>query len=1380
MWLIPGKTKVSLEIFKGMGIVDIAICIFQIFLILMLVVSNFPLKVKLAIVVVIVVVTVLLVIRIDDEPNYQFLMHIIKHCFYPKHFIRAKSDLMLLADSLDESQIAAYQAQEKEIHIETKEEKKARLKKEKEEWAADNKKLADKNTTKEESDAIWLKRAKLSAERKQRKKEEKSANTKWSQMTDIIGFTGIKDGYIAYGGEYYGAVVEIPAVEFRFFSQYRRNNTIKNGLGKVLAMASPDYAVNIVKIERPVHYEHYVDNEHKKIEELKRSFENGMLSEEELKSRIAIILDRIDELENYINVQKIIVPFYYLVIFDEDKEQLENHMDSMIDNLVRGEMNPKRLDDKELAIFLKYTNELDFDETEIDKIKPEDYAAWAMPRQLDIRVREAEIDKILAYTMRVTSYPTMVDDAWMAYLMSIPGTKCVVKCKPMDRAKSVRRIDRSLSELRVQYMSTSLESKQIELQSHIDSLSELLVTLQSESETLMEVNFYITVYDIELTNMGLGDKGPLDSYRTPMSNMRKTIRRLFREENMKLASLYFEQLNCFIASQVSAYDPFAKYGRGIPSNSIAAGYPWVYANIADENGIKIGLSDGVPVFLDFFRRDSERVNSNMVIVGKSGSGKSYSTKSILTNLAADDTKIFILDPENEYTELAENLHGKFINVGNALQGRLNPFNIITALDDSEGGQDAEESTSASYATHLQFLEEFFKQILPDCDKDALEYLNIIVDRLYADRDINDTTDLSTLRPEDYPIFDDLYDAILQEFQKTDNEYVRTLLRTLMNYIAKFSTGGRNANIWNGPSTITTDENFTVFNFQSLLANRNGLIANAQMLLVLKYIDNEIIKNREYNSRYNMHRKIIVVIDEAHVFIDTKFPVALDFMFQLAKRIRKYNGMQIVITQNIKDFVGSEEIARKSTAIINACQYSFIFSLSPNDMDDLCKLYEKAGGINEVEQEQIITARRGHAFTVTGPTSRSSFGIEVPKDVVGLFSERNYEGPHFKGEEGEDVWERFISKSRAKHDESKFNSKAEEVEHVEEKIRKSFVSFEMLSEDEYENTREEEEKKKTAKKKKTISFEEIDEDDYIPDIPEDPEEFAKLLAKKKGEQAEESQTPAAVPVSVPAPAAAQSENSKTEEILTKLLEAFSHEAMMSEVRHIVESEMAKRVGNVTGMVSPAVEISPAVAIGPSLTVNTGGSVSKNVTNTSEVSEPVEEEKETDSETEDILGIISASDDYDDYEDDDEYDSDDYDDSGFDSDDSESESYDTGKYGESRYLGGDETDKYDSGLDDGEDDYDLLGVDDGSELSSSYDEDEESERTSGSEYSDESDDSDDSVSYGAGAIDIMSILTSEAQKLSSTSNIEQMELYDEDVIDITFEDLALYIKNSARYY
>ena len=55
-----------------------------------------------------------------------------------------------------------------------------------------------------------------------------------------------------------------------------------------------------------------------------------------------------------------------------------------------------------------------------------------------------------------------------------------------------------------------------------------------------------------------------------------------------------------------------------------------------------------------------------------------------------------------------------------------------------------------------------------------------------------------------------------------------------------------------------------------------------------------------NQRYRVSRKLVVAVEEAHLFIDDKYPIALDFLASLAKRIRKYDGMLITITQSVKD------------------------------------------------------------------------------------------------------------------------------------------------------------------------------------------------------------------------------------------------------------------------------------------------------------------------------------------------------------------------------------------------------------------------------------------------------------------------------------------------
>ena len=94
MWLIPGKTKVQTEIFKGVSLADILIGIVASVIFVLLLLSNLPYKFILSIV--LFFVTALLLIRIDAEPNYVFLLHMLRHIGYPRRFIRAYTDKYLI------------------------------------------------------------------------------------------------------------------------------------------------------------------------------------------------------------------------------------------------------------------------------------------------------------------------------------------------------------------------------------------------------------------------------------------------------------------------------------------------------------------------------------------------------------------------------------------------------------------------------------------------------------------------------------------------------------------------------------------------------------------------------------------------------------------------------------------------------------------------------------------------------------------------------------------------------------------------------------------------------------------------------------------------------------------------------------------------------------------------------------------------------------------------------------------------------------------------------------------------------------------------------------------------------------------------------------
>lgn len=770
-----------------------------------------------------------------------------------------------------------------------------------------------------------------------------------SNIGTIVPYLKIEDNLIRQKENGFTGVIEIKPIEFNMLSEYKQNYFIDGVLSNILKNIGVFQELDIVKLERPIIFDDYVTNECTRLQSIIEANENKQLSENEFRSRAEILEDRINIIDKINSEEKIYASSYYIVIHDLDKKSLQNTLNIAVQMLKGSNLDAKQLTNKELALFIKYSYSNNFDERDFEKINETDYISKSVADSVSFKSTKVIQDGYSLSHFMITDYPLQVPNAWGQELFDIPNTKVVLKAEPVDRLKAIKRIDSAINELLSQ-RDIGKASSQIDKETHLQSLQQTLIGLQNDNESFFDVSITITAYDTG-----------------KQSTNKKFVRRKLKEMGFKFTEMFGRQIDGYMTNLITKGNK-TKISRGLNSSSIASCFPFVSNAILDENGILIG-ENKLPTFVDFFKRDDERVNSNMVIIGKSGSGKSFATKTILTQLASENSKVFILDPENEYGHLAKNLYGKTLDVSSSKDGRINPFHIISSLDD-----DNQDGTNNSFYSHLQFLEEFFRLILVGINADSLELLNKLILETYKAKHITAKTDLSKLEAKDYPTFQDLAELVDKKLNNEKDEYNKSCLKVLSNYLSKFKKGGRNSALWNGPTTFNPQESFVVFNFQKLLANKNNVTANAQMLLVLKWLDNEVIKNRDYNNLYKTNRKIIVAIDEAHVFIDEKFPIALDFMYNLAKRIRKYDGMQIVITQNVKDFVGSPDLARKSSAIINVSQYSLIFSLAPNDMSDLCALYEKAGQINETESDNIVNLPRGCAFLITGPARRTNIRI----------------------------------------------------------------------------------------------------------------------------------------------------------------------------------------------------------------------------------------------------------------------------------------------------------------------------------------------------------------------------------------------------------------------
>ena len=810
----------------------------------------------------------------------------------------------------------------------------------------------------------------------------------YKSMEMLTPFFSVDMGMYLNFGDYSGIVVEIQPVAMDLMQEDPQDAMIRQ-FSNALKRISQYQRASLIKTVKPMRFDLFLKNDDEKFALLNELYEQGQYSEHEMEIRSYIFQERVEWLNNRINAEPVLQSHYYLVIYGADKENLKETADGIVKNLSGGQY-PVRSDilmDADLVSFLKSNYEAVYSEKEIGGLSPFMYNDWIMPNKVEFKLARVEMDKKPYKQMAIANYPLEVGNAWAYPIFNQEGTRVIMNIMPVDKDKGEKAIDRALMEKESKLDKSFRSSEIIEKEADIETLRTLLKDLKTNNEQLYDVSIHLRVEE----------------------EKRKEVRTVLKQHGFKYSDLFGRQVDAFVSSSVNRIDTMKNFYRAMPSTTIAAAFPMVDSLMQDPKGFCIGYStsSGYPVFMDFFVRDSKagRINSNMMVIGKSGSGKSYATKTILTNLAADRTKMFILDPEQEYDVMTRNLGGKVIDVGTNKSGILNPFHIMASLEDLDDDDMNEEEiaeatteelvkkgTNKTFFTHLQFLEQFFRAILEGISSDAFETLNTLLVELYNKKGINQKTNIGKLKAEDYPIFDDLFNLIQTKLKSAKDPYYKQNLQVLENYIQKFASGGRNSDLWNGPTSILTDENLITFNFQTLFASKNNKLANAQMLLVFKYLNNEIINNKRFNEEYykktgnDIKRQIVIAVDEAHMFIDPDSPVALNFMAEMAKRIRKYQGMQIVITQNIKDFLGTPEIQRRSAAIINACQYSMILQLAPNDMADLLQLYKSAGGINKREQEGIVTAERGEIFVISGPMDRTFVKLVAMPNVREIMGE----------------------------------------------------------------------------------------------------------------------------------------------------------------------------------------------------------------------------------------------------------------------------------------------------------------------------------------------------------------------------------------------------------
>lgn len=378
----------------------------------------------------------------------------------------------------------------------------------------------------------------------------------------------------------------------------------------------------------------------------------------------------------------------------------------------------------------------------------------------------------------------------------------------------------------------------------------------------------------------------------------------------------------------------SQFERVLPASSVANLYPFNYSGKTDPHGFYIGRDRyGTNILVDFDQRSDDKTNSNVLILGNSGQGKSYLMKLLLVNLREAGKSVIILDAEQEYEDLTNNLGGCYIDLmsGEYIINPLEPKAWSEDVSEDDTDMDAPEAfrKATRLSQHISYLKDFFRSYkdFTDAQIDAIE---ILVSRLYQKFGITDNTDYKKLSPNDYPVMSDLYDLAESEYLKYENGdkslFTEEMLREIclgLNSMCK----GAESKFFNGHTNIS-DDKFICFGVKGLM-DSNRKLKDAMLFNILSYM----------NHRLLIDGNTAASIDELYLFLSNL--TAIEYIRNAEKRVRKKDSAIILASQNIEDFL-IEGIREYTKPLFSIPAHQFLFNpgnINPSDFMEALQLEE---------------------------------------------------------------------------------------------------------------------------------------------------------------------------------------------------------------------------------------------------------------------------------------------------------------------------------------------------------------------------------------------------------------------------------------------------------
>jgi len=653
--------------------------------------------------------------------------------------------------------------------------------------------------------------------------------------------------------------------------------------------------------------------------------------------------------------------FYF--VFKDDKDEGRNAY-----NVIRGKGYQVKIATKEELVVLMrnylsrefgsksfYTiaqEEIDNDpklQKAKEVVRNKEILRRILPGRMDFQKELIEQGGTYRKVIAVKNFPGEIHPRTLQKLAHIRNTSFTMRTMPMNPTLVRNLTNQQLSNRQVKIFGSKRENTEsIEAQTEAANIIKFFEEVAQKQGTIYTINVYIEMYG-------------------------KTAEELEKTEDLVMGALaaqgitrehlWYEQKKGFMSALPIGADYFGMNANNMPSSTLAATYPCSYSSRLDIEGMPIGHTiDGGFFFLDILSRDMNITNSNITVTGGSGQGKSWLKKKIITFLAIRGVRCYVLDPDNEYMDLIRNLGGTVVNCATD-DFVINPFEVRMLQNkkaeeefdrrnpgflqnvDYDEVVDLDESV---FFQHLSWLEEFFNVLFVDLDRSYVAALMLFTRELYEKYGIDKNTDFSVKKPQDYPIFSDLFNYI-QEKSHSKYDYVSTEIMDMLLLRLDACVKGSLSHLLNKHTNIT-NSNLICFAIKDLLQGESNR-TRAILFNIITYVWN-IIARRE--------GPVLLDIDELYTVCDRENMTMVRFLQSFAKRSRKYDAILSVCTQQLADCL-HPDIAHYTTALFNNSSTKFFFY---PDKIDLSLIKEKLQ-LTDGEANCISMSNKEHCLCKVG-------------------------------------------------------------------------------------------------------------------------------------------------------------------------------------------------------------------------------------------------------------------------------------------------------------------------------------------------------------------------------------------------------------------------------